>query len=563
MSASYNTNLPSADGLSPVHSNSSNGNKKLLDTLPTVRKSVSRHNMSNGTNNNNNLHINHSPTSTSRAFHKNASDQQLLQKQLTVETAVFPEHQSNLFHNTSNDGHSLTKKSSSTPVIAPNATTTGDARSVVSGSESTRSISNNNKRKKKANIASSFVNPTDIFAQNLSDAVMDADDSDDLESYVYRDKPNPSYTVPPWTYNNSTNDHMLDHSYYDRHYSSTGTESNTDGCDYNYTKEKFFSSRRPVLRSTVSEIRPTSSSSLSNKNSKKLRPSYKYQTSSYYYGVAPTSDDEFTPLVRLRPARRRKGSSNHGSHSGSSNNSCCRACFTLLFVLLGCAFSLCFVWLLVAIYASPLTDVEVVGISNVLGTQKELIFNLQVRARNSNWWTIRMTNTAFSVFASSHYVPTTLMSLDNNTHHNDTVSASYSDSNITSFGADPAEFLGTIYHLEDPLIYQSGSLFNPVLSTATSQIQIRNPGSTKDDNSGNERWSLLIRYPYELTVRGVLKYQILPYLPTLTQLHSVRVCKISRIDPATGKISDDVTIPKKSICDDPSPVEGSKINHFS
>jgi hypothetical protein len=39
------------------------------------------------------------------------------------------------------------------------------------------------------------------------------------------------------------------------------------------------------------------------------------------------------------------------------------------------------VWLLIAIYASPLTDVEVVGISNVLGTQKELIFNLQVRAR--------------------------------------------------------------------------------------------------------------------------------------------------------------------------------------
>jgi hypothetical protein len=31
------------------------------------------------------------------------------------------------------------------------------------------------KRKKKANMASSFVNPTDIFAQNLSDAVMDAD----------------------------------------------------------------------------------------------------------------------------------------------------------------------------------------------------------------------------------------------------------------------------------------------------------------------------------------------------------------------------------------------------
>lgn len=557
--SSSNHNLPPADDRMPAY-NSSNNSKRALETIPTIKKSISRNNM------NNNFHVNHSPTTATRSFNnKNSIDQ--LQKHLTVETVVFPEHQSNLFH-TSNDTNTLTKKSSSTPVIAHNSTNTGDARSIISGSESTRSISNNNnnnKRKKKANIASSFVNPTDIFAQNLSDAVMDADDSDDLESYVYRDKPNPSYTVPPWTYNgNNNNDYSLDHSYYDRHYSSTGTESNTDGCDYNNAKEKFFSSRRPVLRSTVSEIRPTSSSSLINKNSnnKKFRPSYKFQASSYYYGVNPTSDDEFTPLVRSRPPRRRKGSSNHGSYSGSSNNSCCRTCFTLIFVFLGCILSLCFVWLLIAIYASPLADVEVIGISNVLGTQKELIFNLQVRARNSNWWTIRMTNTAFSVFASSHYVPTTLMSLGNNTYRNDTLLTTLnSSSNITSFGADPAEFLGTIYHLEDPLIYQSGGLFNPVVSTATSQIQIRNPGSTKDDNSGNERWSLLIRYPYELTVRGVLKYQILPYLPTLTQLHSVRVCKMSRIDPATGKISDDVTIPEKSICDDPSPVEGSVINY--
>lgn len=90
-----------------------------------------------------------------------------------------------------------------------------------------------------------------------------------------------------------------------------------------------------------------------------------------------------------------------------------------------------------------------------------------------------MTNTAFSVFASSHYVPTALlMSLNNSTDN----------STFSTLGADPAEFLGTIYHLEDPLIYQSGKLFESVTSTATSQIQIKNPGSTKDDNSGNERW---------------------------------------------------------------------------
>lgn len=157
-----------------------------------------------------------------------------------------------------------------------------------------------------------------------------------------------------------------------------------------------------------------------------------------------------------------------------------------------------------------------------------------------------MTTAAFSVFASSHYVPT---------------SSSF-DQNLTKLGADPAEFLGTIYHLEDPLIYQSGSFFHPTVSIATSQIQIKSPGSTRNDNSGNERWSLLIRYPYELTVRGVLKYQILPTFPTLSQLHTVRVCKMARVDPSTGQISDNIPIPEKSICDDPSPVEGSQV-HFA
>ncbi|KAI8094440.1 hypothetical protein BDF21DRAFT_436287 [Thamnidium elegans] len=360
---------------------------------------------------------------------------------------------------------------------------------------------------------------------------MDADDSDDLECYVYRDKPNntASYTIPPWSYNNNNNEESSPY-YYDRHYSSTGTESNTDGCEYTavYNKEKY-SNRRPVLRSTVSEI-PHSGSMRSHNAQKKFnRPFTKHHTSINYY-TNPSEDEEFTPLVRSRPPRRRKGTSSHGSNTGKSGRNAYR---TFMFIVTGI----------------PLAEVEVVGISNVLGTQKELIFNLQVRARNSNWWTIRMTNTAFSVFASSHYVPTALLMSINNT----------SNSTMNIMGADPAEFLGTIYHLDDPLIYQSGKIFEPVTSTATSLIQIKNPGSTKDDNSGNERWSLLIRYPYELTVRGVLKYQILPYLPTLTQLHSVRVCKMSRIDPGTGKISDGITRPEKSICDDPSPVEGSII----
>ncbi len=103
-----------------------------------------------------------------------------------------------------------------------------------------------------------------------------------------------------------------------------------------------------------------------------------------------------------------------------------------------------------------------------------------------------MTNTAFSVFASSHYVPTALMAAisNNNETSNSTIPDITVSNNaiVDTFGADPAEFLGTIYHLEDPLIFQSSGLFDPVTSIATSQIQIKNPGSTKDDTSGNARW---------------------------------------------------------------------------
>ncbi|KAI9007967.1 hypothetical protein CLU79DRAFT_711668 [Phycomyces nitens] len=196
------------------------------------------------------------------------------------------------------------------------------------------------------------------------------------------------------------------------------------------------------------------------------------------------------------------------------------------------------IWLFLIFVASPLTDVEVVGISNVLGTQKELIFNLQVRARNYNWWTVQISHASFSVFASSHFF---------GQRH------SFLLKHLL-LGADPAEFLGTIYQLEDPLVFEPGKIFHSTQSTAISQIQIKNPGATHGDNRGNERWSLLIRYPYELTVRGVLKYSLMS-LPGVTQLHSARVCNVSSIDPATGKISD-VPLPERTICDDPSPVEG-------
>lgn len=52
------------------------------------------------------------------------------------------------------------------------------------------------------------------------------------------------------------------------------------------------------------------------------------------------------------------------------------------------------------------------------------------------------------------------------------------------------EYIGTVTRLVDPLIFEPSPIFyfQSKTSDATSQIQIKNPGETKGDISGNERW---------------------------------------------------------------------------
>lgn len=54
----------------------------------------------------------------------------------------------------------------------------------------------------------------------------------------------------------------------------------------------------------------------------------------------------------------------------------------------------------------------------------------------------------------------------------------------------------------------------------------------------------MIRYPYGLVVRGVLKYKSAPFDMGM-YLQSAAVCSVSRVDPTTGAVSID---PDKTIC---------------
>lgn len=134
--------------------------------------------------------------------------------------------------------------------------------------------------------------------------------------------------------------------------------------------------RRPGLRSTVSELpaRGIKSFYLETMSSKfeKRRPnSPNFQSPHFRYSSSGEEDEENSPLLYY--------SSSSGSKRKllrSRKKSCwCQiiTCISVSVILFTCIFFI--------VLASPLKSVEVTSVSNVLGTQKQLIFNLRVRAR--------------------------------------------------------------------------------------------------------------------------------------------------------------------------------------
>lgn len=107
-------------------------------------------------------------------------------------------------------------------------------------------------------------------------------------------------------------------------------------------------------------------------------------------------------------------------------------------------------------------------------------------------------------------------------------------------GADPAEYLGSLTHFDEPLSLSS-YLISKHSSESITQIRIKSPGA---DASGNERWSRMIRYPYGLVIRGVLRYKLVPFMIG-SYPQSVAICNVTEVDPTTGTVSSDLD---KTIC---------------
>ncbi|KAG2219897.1 hypothetical protein INT45_008534 [Circinella minor] len=392
----------------------------------------------------------------------------------------------------------------------------------------------NKKRKRPPIPINGTASPAEVFHRNLVDAVSNVEDSDENERYVYHTSShsdlnypylNRAYTIPTQEaeQSNNINNNNSRRWLSDWFRPSFAAISPHEPSKRKSRDEDLSSVYRPKLRSYVMDYPHRSkkdyydnhypdklmyhSPSANRRNGN--RPMFSYGDGGY------TSDDEeaAAPLLFSRTARKQKVSS-LASHD---NSSCSRICFN---VTIGLFAAFICIFLLTLYRATPLTDMSI-QLGRVLASDKELIFDLQVKANNWNWWTVHIADADIAVFAFSQIVPLSNIMESNSSNLTTTVAA-----------GDPVpEYLGNFYHFDEPLSFPSTFIINNP-AKAISQIRIKNPGA---DKTGSERW--MIRYPYGLVTRGVLKYNPISSVPIYPQ--SAVICFVARVDPTSGAISED------------------------
>ncbi|CEG75648.1 hypothetical protein RMATCC62417_10657 [Rhizopus microsporus] len=423
--------------------------------------------------------------------------------------------------NTNNNNNSTTTTSTT---ISNNNNNNNNPQ--PSSSEKRRQAKNESSRKKhKKPILHAAASPAEVFHRNLVDAVSNVEDSDENEHYVYpysgaeghltdiqssgMHRPLSVRSTPSTLFHESTRQSI--NSRIPTHSKSIGewlrraiSRQNKPPEEEIEDEEEESYYRRPKLRSTVKDHYTNLDkkgllSRMQDSFSNKKRTST-YPPTHYYGDVAGgyTSDDEDAPLLRTRQQKRPRPVKNTYRH----------AIYHSLWISL--LFLLCILCIIVY-NAKPLMDLNI-EIGRVLATDKELIFDLKVTAENWNWWVIHIADADISVFAFSDIVPLDIQRVD------------------------PAEYLGSLTHFDEPLSIPSS--LHKRKQEAISQIRIKSPGA---DASGNERWSRIIRYPYGLVVRGVLKYKKVPMYHT----QSITICNVTQVNPITGTIWPD---PDRTYC---------------
>lgn len=288
---------------------------------------------------------------------------------------------------------------------------------------------------------------------------------------------------------------------------------------------------------------------------------------------AEGADDERTPLVGTPRATR----SRHGRRPNSatlrqmeymaqrergcfSRYGSCAIILLLLLIIAGGAASF------ITAATKTLLDVQVVAIQNVLASEQEIMLDLQVEAVNPNIFPVTIDDADVNIFAKSRYVGTENSwqehSSDEDVYRAPRVEQSrrrwylsqlvrcmgnaecveqamnghskgHEDGGVDK-GTDPigdpegdaqTMLLGRVFRFDSPLSFEA-SPWGHLVSTSKGQIRLARPGN-KTESGGTERWERVLQHPFELIVRGVVKYQ----LPLSSRFHSASISSTVRVVP--------------------------------
>ncbi|GAB1199850.1 hypothetical protein APSETT444_009209 [Aspergillus pseudonomiae] len=292
---------------------------------------------------------------------------------------------------------------------------------------------------------------------------------------------------------------------------------------------------------------------------------------------AEGADDERTPLVgspratRSRHGNRRPGSASlrqieymqQRQRGFLSRYGTCVIISLLLLVIIGGATSF-----IVGITKS-LVDVQILAIQNVLASEQEIMLDLSVRATNPNLFPVAIDDMDMNIFAKSRFVGTDKLWRDQGSDWSDFPRVGDSrkrahlarlarcagssgcllnetglseriahknggvDKGTDPIPTDPAGdpqtmLLGRVFRFDSPLTFEA-SPWNYVPSTSKGQIRLARPGN-KTEEGGTERWERVLQHPFELIVRGVVKYQ----LPLSSRFLSASVSSSVQVVPDKG-----------------------------
>ena len=245
------------------------------------------------------------------------------------------------------------------------------------------------------------------------------------------------------------------------------------------------------------------------------------------------ADDERTPLIpsgrtlRTRNSRRPLGrheeyyyGRERGFWKGMGGCFLFGGLVSLLIAMIVMALVLC---------SKPLVDVQIKNIENVLASDQEIIFDLHVHAVNPNLVSVQINDLDILIHAKSRYVgmseywryESTIPNLvpQNSKNHKDGHKPSragndtdYRKHDGVDEGTDPIEedphvmLLGQIFEFDSPLIFDP-SPFERRPSATMGEVRLAKPGN-HTEKGGSDRWENVILHPFELIVRGVVKYTL-------------------------------------------------------